>query len=119
MKYNPEKTTEQANPYTSMNDAELNNANAEMTRIIQASTSGYNARITTETRDNALNALHQIRLAMWARGCNVPVEDDRDDYEHMLRRWNTKLERATDVSSRYIALNGVRANQDALDYLTR
>lgn len=112
-------TTEQANPYTAMTEADLISATSDMNRIIQASASGYNAHITTETRENALNALHQIRLAMWERGLNVPTEDDRDDYEYRLRRWNTKLERATDVTARYIALNGVRAIQDALDYLAR
>ena len=113
------ETTEQANPYTAMTEADLIIATSDMNRIIQASASGYNAHITTETRENALNALHQIRLAMWERGHNVPTEDDRDDYEYRLRRWNTKLERATDVTARYIALNGVRAIQDALDYLAR
>ena len=102
-----------------MTEADLIIATSDMNRIIQASASGYNAHITTETRENALNALHQIRLAMWERGRNVPTEDDRDDYEYRLRRWNTQLERATDVTARYIALNGVRAIQDALDYLAR
>lgn len=114
-----EETTVQANPYTAMTDVELNNAKAEMTGVIYASASGYNAHITTETRENALDALHQIRLAMWARGIDAPTEDDRDEFEAMRCRWNTKLERATDVTARYIALNGIRANQDALDYLAK
>lgn len=112
-----EEPTEQSNPYTDMTEAELTIAASDMKRIIETSVTGYTAYITTETRENALDALHQIRLAMWARGRDVPTDDDRDDYEWRLRHWNTKLERATDITARYIALNGVREIQDALAYL--
>lgn len=120
-----ETNPEQDSPYSAMTAPELDRAEAEMKQILEASASGYNARITPEVRENALEALHQIRLARWALGVDVPTEDDRDEYEHMRDRMNRKLERISDVAERYMVperymvLNSVRKYQDALDYLAK
>lgn len=110
---------EQDSPFSAMTAPELDRAEAEMKQILEASASGYNARITPEVRENAVETLHQIRLARWALGVDVPTEDDHDEYEHMHDRLNRKLERISDIADRYMVLNSVRKYQDALDYLAR
>ena len=114
-----ETNPEQGNPFSAMTAPELDRAEAEMKQILEASASGYNARITPEVRESAVETLHQIRLARWALGVDVPTEDDRDEYEHMRDRLNRKLERISDVAERYMVLNSVRKYQDSLDYLAK
>lgn len=124
--------------YTEMNDSQLNAQERHWNEILAHVNRAYYREaepVSKDDRDNALDALHAIRLEQWHRGYNVPAENEREDYERDLARAEAKLNRIqqerhdADPKDRarlakleveqYIAKNQIEECNDAMAYIDR
>lgn len=122
--------------YSGLTDSQLNaeerHWNEILTHVNRAYYRGV-GQVSKDDRDNALDALHEIRLEQWHRGYNVPTEEEREDYERDLARAEAKLNRIRQERhdadpkdrarlarlevERYIAKNQIEECNDALEYI--
>lgn len=122
--------------YSDLNDSQLNAEERHWNEVLTHVNRAYYREaepVSTADRDNALDALHEIRLEQWHRGYNVPTEEEREDYERDLARAEAKLNRirqerhdadpkdrarlAKLEAEQYIAKNQIEECNDALEYI--
>ena len=112
--------------YKQMSDNELMMAETNAKEILTHVNNNYYTRyanVTVEQREEALNALHEIRLEQWSRGWNAtPTVERIEDYKKFLARWEQKLAKALADGNEvkiYVAKNNVNNNKDQIEYASR
>lgn len=110
--------------YRNMSDNELMMAETNAKEILTHVNNNYYTRyanVTVEQREEALNALHEIRIEMWTRGYGaVPTAEKLPDAIRNLSRAEAKLEAAIADGNEvkiYAAKNRVNENRDRIAFI--